>query len=163
MEFDKRLNNTEYLNLEAPDTETKASLCIYSENIDIQAISALLGCNPTHSHKRGEKVKPHSPPSKTGLWLLDAPDGLYFPDKLTYLIETTTSNHDVWDKLASLHRIELSCAVFLRSWTDGFTFPAELMEEIGRRHWQFGISVYSAEGDEIVDAFLKPKNKTSDK
>jgi hypothetical protein len=162
MEPDNRLSNVNSINLAAPDTETDASLCIYSENIDIPAISELLGCNPTHCHVRGDKHKLNSPPAKLGAWLLDAPDNLSFLEKINYLIETTTSDHNIWDKLVTSNRIELRCAVFLRSWTDGFTFPPTLLEEMGKRHWQFGISVYSADGDEIVNAFLKPEKKPSD-
>lgn len=143
MNLEERLKNAKSLSTGGPDSETKASLCLYAEDIDIQAISTSLGCEPTHAHRRGEVVK-RRPPARIGLWSLDAPKDLYFPDKLAYLIKNTTSNHNTWDALASTHRIELRCAVFLHRWTDGFTIPSELLAEIGIRHWQFGISVYSA-------------------
>ncbi len=162
MNLEDRLKNAESLDLGGPDSETKASLYLYADDIDIQAISTSLGCEPTHAHRQGEVVK-RKPPARIGLWSLDAPKDLYFPDKLAYLIKNTTSSHNIWDELASKHKIALSCAVFLHRWTDGFEIPAELLAEIGTRHWQFGISVYSAEGDEIVDAFLRVHNDTSNK
>jgi hypothetical protein len=154
------IKNAQYLNLDAPNTETKASLCLYSEDIDVQTITKLLQCNPTEAHHKGDIIK-RRPPAPIGIWYLDAPSNLSFPDKLKYLIDATISDQEVWDKLISRYKIELRCAIFLHSWTDGFVFPSNILEEIGKRRWEFGLSVYSAEGEEIVDAFLKPKNTTT--
>lgn len=158
-ELKERLNKAEYINLDAPDTKTIASLCLYAEEINIDAISSALGCNPTGYHRRGDKVKPSSPPSQIGLWELEAPDNLIsLPDKISYLLEKTTSNKSIWDDLASRHSIQLRFAIFLNSWTDGFEIPAERLAEIGIRHWLMGFSVYSAKGDEIVESFLQKKD-----
>lgn len=157
MGIEDRLADVDSLNLEAPNTETDASLILYADDIDIQAISMLLGCEPTEAYCRGAVIGKRRP-APIGLWRLDAPPKLPFPDKLQYLVETTTNDVGTWYKLAAKHRIYLKCVVFLRSWTDGFEFPAALLEEIGKRHWQFGLSVYSAEGDEIVDSFLRKNN-----
>jgi hypothetical protein len=152
---DESLTKYDSLNLNAIEAETKASLNLYSDNIEIEMLSRVLCCNPTKSHKRGDKIKPSSPPAKTGRWALDAPNRMTLPDQLKFLLKETTSDQVIWDNLSLTHVIRLSCAVFLHSWTDGFDIPSAVIAEIGKRHWQFGISVYSAEGNEILDAFLK--------
>jgi hypothetical protein len=66
----------------------------------------------------------------------------------------TTNDASTWDSLSRIHDIQLRCAFFLHSWTEGVELPADVIAEIGKRHWKFGLSVYSAEVDEIIDAFL---------
>jgi hypothetical protein len=151
----ERLDKVDSLNMRAVGTKTEASLNLYTDDIDIETLSRILGCNPTEAHKRGYKINPHSPPAKIGRWSLDAPSEMKLPDKLTYLLKSTTNDQDVWDKLSLTHSIQIRCAVFLHSWTDGFVISSEIITEMGKRHWLFGISVYSAEGNEILDAFLK--------
>ena len=165
MGIEDRLKNAEYLNLDAPDTKTNVSLYLYSSDIDIIFISTSLECEPTESHRRGDIIEyqriggviKRRPPASIGLWCLAAPDNLSFSDKLTYLLDKTTHNYQIWDSLASSYDIQLRCSVFLHSWSDGFDIPDTVMVDIGKRHWKFGISMYSAEGNEIVDAFLKKK------
>ena len=164
MGIEDRLENVEYINLDAPDTKTNASLCLYSHDIDIKLISNSVECEPTESHRRGDIVEyqkrdgtiKRRSPASTGLWCLRAPGNLTFTDKLTFLLGKTTASHNIWDDLVSSHIIQLRCSLFLHSWTDGFDIPASVMSEIGLRHWKFIFSMYSAEGDEILDAFLKP-------
>ena len=158
MKEDKRLSHAEELHVGGLPTDSIANLCIYSENIDIQALSALIGCEPSEAHQKGDVIKKR-PPASVGLWCLEPPKNLSFPEKLSYLVGTTTSNRDVWDKLASSHRLQLRCAVFLHSWNEGFDIPAEIIAEIGNRHWEYLFSMYSAEGAEILEAFLKGNEK----
>lgn len=165
MGIEDSLKNAEYLNLDAPNTKTKVSLYLYSNDIDIKLISTSLGCEPTESHRRGDIIEyqrigrdiRRRPPATVGLWCLAAPDSLSFTDKLTYLLDKTTSNYQTWDSLALSYDMQLRCSVFLHSWHDGFDIPASVIADIGKRHWQFGISMYSAEGNEIIEAFLKKK------
>jgi hypothetical protein len=149
------LSKAETLNLDAVGTETEVSLNLYSVSIDIEMLSKVLCCRPTKTQRIGDKVKPHSPPAKIGRWALDAPNEMTLPNKLRFLLKATTSDQAVWDKLSLTHDIQVRCAIFLHSWTDGFDISSEVISDIGKRHWLFGISVYSAEGNEILNAFLK--------
>jgi hypothetical protein len=154
----KHLSRVDERHVGGEPADSEASLCIYAEEIDIPAISAMLGCEPNKAHRKGEVIK-QRPPASIGLWCLDAPKNLSLPDKLSWLIMSTTPDRSIWDRLASQHRIELRCTVFLHSWTEGFEISADSLTEIGSRHWKYGLSMYSAEGNEIVDGFLKGKDK----
>jgi hypothetical protein len=162
MATDDRLKDAESINLEPVGTKSNASLCLYADNIDIAALTRLLGHEPTNYHRKGDKIKKHSPPAGTGLWSLDAPDNLSFIEKLEHRIKATTPNHKVWSDLSKTHTIRLCCALFLHSWTDGFVIPAPLLKKIGDRHWEFSFSAYSAEGNEIVGGFLEPGKPIQD-
>jgi hypothetical protein len=135
-------------------SDSTAHLILYAHDIDLEAVTAAVGCAPTEAHRRGEVVGKRRP-ARTGLWSLETPEELSFPEKLEYLIRSTSSDHASWDALAAGHDIQLRCAIFLRAWTEGFELPAVLLAEIGRRHWSFGLSMYSAEGEEIVEAFFR--------
>jgi len=76
MGIEDSLKQAEYLNLDAPDTKTKVSLYLYSNDIDINLISTSLGCEPTESHRRGDIIEyqrisrdiKHRTPATVGLW-----------------------------------------------------------------------------------------------
>jgi hypothetical protein len=134
--------------------DSTVSLCIYSSNIDLPRLTAQVGCAPTHGHRKGERPVPGGAPARVGLWALDAPDRLRFEKKIRYLLNVTTSDPGTWRRLAKTHDVQLRCAIFLHSWNEGFDLPAEVVAEMGRRLWKFSLAAYSAEGDEIVEAFL---------
>ena len=158
MKFDKRLKKAEVLHVGGSIADSIASLCLYSHDIDIKEISRLLECEPTEAHRRGDllgKSKKQAAPS--GLWSLTAPRELPFEEKLRFLVERTNNDKKVWNKLKISHRIHLRCAIFLHHWTEGVEIHSDLITEIGNRHWNLGLSVYSAEGEEILEAFLEPE------
>lgn len=130
-----------------------AGLFMYANDIDLDAISSALGVQPTEGIRRGEVVGKRKP-APVGHWSLEAPADLSFEKKLSYLLGSTTNDASTWDSLSRIHDIQLRCAFFLHSWTEGVELPADVIAEIGKRHWKFGLSVYSAEGNEIIDAFL---------
>jgi hypothetical protein len=152
---DDRLKIAAYINLE-PNTTWRADLCLYHENINIPKITQLLKCEPTEAHKKGDMIgKRKTSPAPVGLWSLQAPREAPFLNQIKYLLDNTTTNKEIWDDLHKSHNIQLRCSAFLHSWTDGFDIPRDVLTEIAKRHWLFGFSFYSAEGDEIVDSFLK--------
>jgi hypothetical protein len=150
----KRLSKAKELHVGGDVIDCMANLCMYAEELDIQALSSLLGCNPTEAHRKGDVIKKR-PPASIGLWCLESPENLLLPEKISFLIKNTTSDKNAWDKIASTHDIQLRCSLFLHSWTEGFEIPANMIAEVGSRHWKFGMSIYSAEGEEILEAFLK--------
>jgi len=144
-----------------PVTDSTATLCLYANDIDLDAISSRLGVKPTNGVKRGEVVGNRRPAS-IGLWSLEAPENLPFEEKLRYLLGVTAKETSTWDSLSLTHTIQLRCAFFLHSWTEGFDLPADVVAEIGNRHWAFSLAAYSAEGDEIFDGFLSGEDDGKD-
>lgn len=142
------------LSVGGPVLDSKVSLCIYKDDIDIEGLTAMLGVSPTTSRRRGDIVGKRRP-VPLGRWELEPPDGLDFEGKLAYLTDTTPTNPKVWDAIIQEHSIQLRCAVFLSSWTESFDLSEEWIAEAGRRHWNFSLSMYSADGNEILDAFLR--------
>ena len=81
-------------------------------------------------------------------------------DNTQFLLDSTTPDIHKWKHLTKTHETILRCALFLRSWSEGIDLPAHILAEIGARRWQLSLSAYSAEGDEIFEAFFrKPRTK----
>lgn len=146
-----------FISVGGPSTDSKISLCIYKDDIDLSSLTSLIGCEPTSARRKGGKVtdRPKIAPAPIGQWFLEAPRALPFEEKIQFLLESTESNTDAWQMIAQSHTIRLSCAVFLHSWTEGFVLSPEIISELAARLWEFSLSMYSAEGDEIVDSFLQ--------
>lgn len=151
------LSDVNLISVGGPTIDSKVSLSIYKDDIDLSALTNLIGCEPTSARRKGEKVvgRPKIPPAPVGQWFLEAPHELPFEDKIKFLLEATEANSDVWRTIHQSHTIRLVCAVFLHSWTEGFVLSPEITSELATRYWEFSLSMYSAEGDEIVDSFLQ--------
>lgn len=141
--------------------DSKVSLCIYSPKLDIAAVTELVGCSPSHAHKKGDLSTPKATiPARIGLWSVETPAGISFVDKIQHLLNITTGKISNWKLIAANHDLQLRCAVFLHSWNECFDLDPRLMIQIAERGWKFGLSIYSAGGDEVVDAFLSiPEGK----
>ncbi|MCI0579592.1 MAG: DUF4279 domain-containing protein [Chloroflexi bacterium] len=152
-----------YISVGGAPSDSKATLCIYADDIDLVALTNSIGRQPTKARRKGETdvERPKIRPAPIGQWFLEAPKGLPFTEKIEFLLEATESNPEVWRQLRQSHDIQLRCAIFLHSWTEGFSFPPEIIAELANRYWEFSLSMYSAEGDEIVEAFLN-KGKDSE-
>jgi hypothetical protein len=151
-----RLRRVKTLNTGGGLRECKVALFMYSPSIDIPQLTKVLGCAPTHAVAKGQlRHPPHgSGPSPVGLWSLEAPKALGFVEKIQYLLEATPKKLTTWRRLSKSHDVRLNCGIFLHSWNEGFDVPAHTVAEIGARGWKLGVDIYSAEGDEIINAFL---------
>jgi hypothetical protein len=62
-----------------PADESSATLALYGDELDPDAVTTLLGCAPTRAHRKGDRRREKSVPATTGAWLLRvesrAPDG----------------------------------------------------------------------------------------
>jgi len=154
-EMQERLKGVASLSLDGPPADFSASLNLYADDIDLDQLTELIGNQPTYSQRRGQLIgKRRQRPAPIGLWSLAAPRDLEFLAQLEYLLDATPSAPTIWQDLVQTHRIALSCTMALHTWTRGFELPCHILAEIGRRHWDFGLSVYGAEGGEVLEAFL---------
>lgn len=158
----ERLAKADSLDVGGSPADTLATLCIYADDLDPEFVSATVKCPPTRTRRKGERCpdRPKIPPAPVGQWFLEAPDDLPFIERIRFLLDSTASAESVWRTLAESHRLELRTAIFLKSWTEGFELSSNMLAEIANRQWSFFLSMYSAEGEEILDAFLgRAKNE----
>lgn len=153
-----RLRGAKTISSGGPLKDSKVSLCIYSEHIDIAELTTVIGCKPTHTQVKGQiRRPPHgNGPATLGHWFLAAPKRLGFEAKVQYLLDATPSSSAIWRRIEKSHRVQLRCGVFMHSFNEGFELAAETAAEIGKRRWKFLLDIYGAEGAEVLEAFLAP-------
>lgn len=160
----KRLAEADALNVGGSPTDSQATLCIYADDLDPEVVTAIVNCVPSKARRKGECYPERTKirPAPVGQWFLEAPNELSFNDKIRFLLDATCNDGNVWHKLAESHRIELRAAIFLRSWTEGFVLTNSTVAEIAQRKWSFSLSMYSADGEEVLDAFIDRDRKDGD-
>lgn len=154
--LDARMKNVQALAVGRSISESRVALLVYADEIDLDELTQKIGCEPTTALRKGEKDKNHPkrPAAQTGKWFLEAPRDLEFEQQVQYLFDRTTSDAVVWRNLISSHKIPLSCGIFLNSWNEVLSFSKQMISELAKRCWEVHFDIYSAEGDEIISAFL---------
>jgi hypothetical protein len=132
-----------------PVDETGACVAVYGEDLDPDAVSALLGCSPTSSHRRGDRRGPRSPPYKRGGWFLQrrgkAPEG---PEELVAkLLSQLPEDEAVWLKLDERYEVQVRFGIHMTGWNRGFDLSPDLIAKVARLHARVGFDIY-AYGDE---------------
>ena len=155
------LRRVKALNIGGDLQDSRATLCLYSPKLNVAKVTASLRCAPTNALAKGQlRHPPHGcGPSPVGRWFLEAPRPLGFVEKLQYLLDATPKTVTTWRRLVKNHDVQLRCGIFLHSWNEGFELPAHMVAEIGARGWKLGLDIYSAEGHEILAAFLRKGRK----
>ncbi len=154
---DQRLAEVEKIHIGGSPADTQATLCIYADHLNPDEVTALVQCSPTESRRKGERLlsRPKVRPAIIGQWFLEAPRSLSLNAKIQYLLDATTSDENAWRALRESHTLELRVAVFLASWNEGFELSHETIAAISARRWTLGLSMFSADGDDIINSFLR--------
>ncbi|HEY1813556.1 MAG TPA: DUF4279 domain-containing protein [Kofleriaceae bacterium] len=123
--------------------EVRVALGIYRRDLEPAAITALLGCEPTRSHRRDDAPM-RGPAFEQGAWILSidgkAPVG---PDELVrQLLARLPSTPAVWAELRATCQLHLSVALFVDAWNRGFELALETSCQLVERGIPIGFSVY---------------------
>jgi hypothetical protein len=122
----------------------RLTLGIYSENLDPDEISRLLGCAPSRAHRRGD-ARRSGPPWHEGAWLLSvegkSPTG---PDELVRLLLARLPVDDgLWADLRSRFRLRLGFGIFTERWNRGFELSADAVRRINTLGAGLGFDIYA--------------------
>ena len=95
-----------------PD-EVAVALCVYGTELDPSEVTKLLGVEPTHAHRRGDRKTLRSPPWDKGAWIREVrrfepidPDAMF-----QELLVGLSSEQEVWRSLASRFQLRVDFAV----------------------------------------------------
>ena len=114
--------------------ETRASLLIYGDDLDPDAVSALLGCAPSRCHRKGD-YHPQSPQQfSTGAWILTvegkAPSG---PSALIeVLLGRFPSDPIFWRSLMERYQVSVRVGIHTGNWNRGFSLAAGTITALAR-------------------------------
>ena len=95
-----------------PD-EVAVALCIYGVELNPTEITQLLGAEPTHAHRKGERKTLRSPPWNKGAWIREVrrfepidPDAMF-----EQLLAELSREPVVWRDLAARFQLQVDFAV----------------------------------------------------
>jgi Domain of unknown function (DUF4279) len=124
--------------------ETRVSLAIYGDDLDPDAVSAVLGCVPSHSHRKGDHRRQTSRPFSTGAWILTvegkAPSG---PSMLIEeLLGRFSSDPTFWRPLSEQYRMSVRVGIHTGGWNRGFDLTAGVVAALARTGVELGFDLY---------------------
>ncbi|PTL81083.1 DUF4279 domain-containing protein [Vitiosangium sp. GDMCC 1.1324] len=130
--------------------ESSACIALYGTDLDPSDITARLGCQPTSSHRRGERRSPRSKPYHTGAWLLEArgtaPTG---PDALIRrLFMRLPLDAELWRSLSDKNELQVRIAVHMSGWNQGFNLSPEVVGLIHQIGAQVVFDIYAYDEQE---------------
>jgi hypothetical protein len=128
-----------------PIDESGATLVVLGEELDPDEVTALLGVQPTHAFRQGDRPGPRSPPSRHGGWMLEvrgqAPDG---PEvQLRKLLMQLPTSDAIWRELRERYRVNVSFGLHMEAWNRGFTLDPVDLGRIGRMGVPMGFDIYA--------------------
>jgi Domain of unknown function (DUF4279) len=122
------------ISIGGPIDSAKASLCIHGEDLDPDEITRILGLAPTHSHRRGDRRRPKSPPAPMGFWgyevdsadLDQAADATRAPADLSLgrLLDRLPSDPALWAGLAQQYQMRIFFCIAFEGYNKGFGLSA---------------------------------------
>ena len=95
-----------------PD-EVAVALCVYGVDLDPSEVTELLGAEPTHSHRRGERKTLRSPPWDKGAWIRELRrfEPIDLDAMFEKLLTDLSGEPAVWASLASRFQLRVDFAV----------------------------------------------------
>ena len=133
-----------------PVDELGICLAVYGVDLEPAQVTAILGCGPSSSHRRGEQRGPRSPPLKKGAWLLEvrgkAPTSA--DELLADLLSRIPRDENVWIALRERFDVQLRFAVHMTGWNRGFGVSAAMITAIAKLHAELVLDIYAYDEDE---------------
>jgi hypothetical protein len=125
--------------------ETDVCLGVSGEDLDPAEVTRLLRCEPSSSHRRGDRMK-RGALWRKGAWLLSV-RGSAEPEELTTdLLDRFAVDEHVWRSLAQRYDLQLRFGLFLNRWDRGLELSPALVGRIARVHARVIFDIYGPEG-----------------
>jgi hypothetical protein len=125
---------SQWIDIGGPIESAKASLSIYGEDLDPDEITRVLGLVPTHSHRRGDRRGPNSPPAKVGFWGYEVDSAEpneaagERPDPadlvLGRLLDRLPSDPALWARLGQQYQMRIFFCIAFKGYNKGFGLSA---------------------------------------
>jgi hypothetical protein len=129
--------------------ESRVTLGFWSPDLQPEKISAVLGCAPTSSHRRGDPRR-RGPSWPQGAWLLRvegiAPTG---PEELvSQLFGRLPNDRAVWEGLVAKYTVRVTFGIFIGAWNRGFDLSPASVKQIAALGVPVGFDIYADGEDE---------------
>lgn len=136
----------------------RVSLRVFGDALEPDEVSALLGRQPSRSHRKGEgsssvsksassgsSTEPTSEP--TGVWILDS--GLSgkaeIEEHVEALLSLVSNDSDEWASLTSRFSASILCSACLDEYNEGFEISPRLAQSLADRGLVIAFDIYSGD------------------
>ncbi|WP_406873918.1 DUF4279 domain-containing protein [Aminobacter sp. P9b] len=127
---------------------SQVSLNLRGEDLDPKEITALLGCEPKTSWKKGESVriseKAKLTKSRVGYWKISVEASDDIDSAIASLFDRLLPNID-WSALADRFAVEVSCGLWLSGYNQGFNLNKETLNFLSQRRISIDFDIYHEE------------------
>ncbi len=122
------------------DKKYWATLRIFGEGVDHEAITATLGLEPTYMHKQGDRF---NKPYKYDMWQYTAPVERTQPleEHIQYLWEQIKAHKEYLLELKENYTVDVFCAYESDSGQAGIEIPYTCLEMFTELQIPFGVSI----------------------
>jgi hypothetical protein len=128
--------------------EVRVTLALHGADLNPEEISALLGCSPTRSHRKGEARTGRSAsagPWKAGAWLLTiegrAPRTAN--ELLAELLQRVPDDEKLWSDLGARYSVSVGFGLFLDGWNRGLDLEQASIQRLARMKVSLGFDIYA--------------------
>jgi|JI9StandDraft_2_1071091.scaffolds.fasta_scaffold178102_2 hypothetical protein len=138
------------------------SLRIFGDEVDPGEITKLLGREPEIGRTKGQVIVTSSGRERVerkGRWVVrnirrDPGD---LNAQIVEILESTTSDVDVWRSIAARHHVDIFCGLFLSADNEGVALAPETMKLVGERGIKVWLDVYAPERRPQLEKFNRWK------
>ena len=128
---------------------TAVCLGVYGDDLNPDQVTVMLGCEPTSSHRRGDRAK-RGIVRPRGVWLLSS-EGNADPEDLTCkLLDRLPKDARTWARLAKKYDVQLRFGLFMQRWNRGLDFTPQLVVRMAKLHARIIFDIYGPD-DAPVD------------
>ena len=134
----------------------RVSLRVFGDGLEPDEVSALLGRQPTRSHRKGDQIRTagkdsgNSPATAlTGAWILDSglSEKAEIEDHVEALLSPVSNDSDEWASLTSRFSASILCSAFLDQYNEGFELSPRLAQSLADRGLVIAFDIYSGDAD----------------
>ena len=125
-----------------------ATLRISGDDLSPDAITKILGCQPTHGQIKGEvivgKKTGRERIVKIGMWSLSASDSEpeNIDAQVSEILAKLTDDLVAWKKLSEKHDIDLFCGLFMEASNEGLSISPATLNSLGARGIELALDIY---------------------
>lgn len=128
----------------------RVSLRIVGDDVDPDEITQLLGREPDFGLRKGQTVVSNTGKERVerrGRWIIQSErrDPSDPNTQLRELLESTTSDVEVWKSITAQHHVDIFCGLFMLAENEGLVLSPETIKMIGDRGIPLWFDVYAPE------------------
>lgn len=136
-----------------PVDRISVTLALYGEDLVPDEVTGLLGCSPTHGHRRGEQRRSRSAnvgPWKQGAWLLtvDGEAPKTASELLADLLGRVPDDESLWSSISDRWQVSVGFGLFLDAWNRSLVIDAALIQRLARMRVALDFDIYADTDDD---------------